>query len=73
LLGPVQRGQPVPQAARDGVVDALRGQRLRRVGDVAGIVLTLPVLLPCRLGVGQQPLHLGPFGAQPRPDPLLVH
>ena len=37
-FGPLERGQPVAQAGGDGVVEALGGERLGRIGQVTGLV-----------------------------------
>src|ERR1017187_900694 len=73
LQGTIERGQPVAQAGGDGVVHALGSQGLGRISDVTGLVFGCPVLLSCRLGIGEQARYLGALGAKPRPRLILIH
>src|SRR5262249_9367338 len=69
----VDRGQPVPQASRDGAVDALGGKRLGRVGEVPHFALGRLVLPHRRLGRPEQRSHAGALGGQQLPCPVLGH
>src|SRR5215470_245663 len=75
LQGPVEGGQPVPQALRDGIVHAFGDQVRRgvRVVDLSVLVLRLSVLARRRLGASEQVGHLGALGLQPRPCFVMVH
>ena len=70
-FGPVEGGQSVTQAGRDGVVDLLGGEALGGVGKVAGLVGRVPVVLARGGGLAQELLHPSPFGSQQCPSTLL--
>lgn len=71
--GPVDRGEPVPQVRRDGLVIGSLLERQRRVRLVTGTVVGPAVGHLGRLGVPQQRSHLVPLFNQQLSRPALVH
>jgi hypothetical protein len=72
-LGAVEGCQAFAQARGHGVVGLLGGERLGRIGEIAGLVRPGAVVPAGGGHLTEQLLHSGPLGVKQGTCPLFVH